>query len=231
MKKTFLCVVLGLVLGQGAWCVPNLINYQGRLTGSGDSPVNGNVDLQFYIYDTPTGGISLWQETQNISVNNGIFNVLLGSSTSLNLPFDKDYWLGVKVGGDNEMIPRQRIVSVGYSLRADYAGTASYAEIAGTGTQGFQGIQGTQGFQGTKGDTGAIGPQGETGTIGDTATFANTATYALDSQKLEGKSAAQLQVGTATWASTATYALSAGGGGGHYIGESYGGGKVFWVDS
>ena len=36
---------------------------------------------------------------------------------------------------------------------------------------------------------------------------------------------------TATYASTATYALSAGGGGGHYIGESYGGGIVFWVDS
>ncbi|MBU1262623.1 DUF1566 domain-containing protein [bacterium] len=38
------------------------------------------------------------------------------------------------------------------------------------------------------------------------------------------------QAGTATFASTATYALTAGSLNGHYIGELYGGGIVFWVD-
>jgi hypothetical protein len=53
-----------------------------------------------------------------------------------------------------------------------------------------------------------------------------TAAIALNAQKLDGKVATELVVGTAT------YALSAGGaGGGYYIGELYGGGVVFWVDN
>lgn len=44
---------------------------------------------------------------------------------------------------------------------------------------------------------------------------------------MEGKTPAQLEVATAIYASTATYALK----GCHYIGESYGGGIIFWVDS
>ncbi|MFH0774095.1 MAG: DUF1566 domain-containing protein [bacterium] len=157
---------------------------------------------------------------------------MLGSVTPINLPFDRDYWLGTKIGADSEMTPRQQIVSGAYSFRAEtasysfYAGTATYALNAGTGTQGLQGIQGTQGLQGiqgtqglqgiqgtqglqgTVGATGAMGTQGETGTTGDTAIFASTATYAFN-------------------AGTATYAERAGA---HYVGELYGGGIVFWVD-
>ncbi|MDI6734801.1 MAG: hypothetical protein QME42_01185 [bacterium] len=44
---------------------------------------------------------------------------------------------------------------------------------------------------------------------------------------MEGKSAAELTVGTATYASTATYALSVAGK--LSIGQSYGGGIVFYV--
>ncbi len=53
-------------------------------------------------------------------IQKGIFSVLLGSVTALNLPFDKQYFLEIKVGNE-VMSPRQRITSAGYAIRAEVA--------------------------------------------------------------------------------------------------------------
>ena len=55
--------------------------------------------------------------------------MVLGSITSLDLKFDKDYWLGTEVEADGEMTPRQRLTSSAYTYRAEYAakgGTVAY---------------------------------------------------------------------------------------------------------
>jgi len=90
----------------------------------GGTPIDGARNLTFRIYDDTTGGGTLqWSETQNgVQVGHGLFNVVLGKSTALNLAFDKSYWLEVEVGG--EVMPRIRFTSVGYACRAD---TAYYA--------------------------------------------------------------------------------------------------------
>lgn len=100
--------------------VPNLIDYQGRLTDDNGDPVTGNVSITFSIYDVETGGTALWTETQgSIDVEAGLFQVSLGSSSRFlpdSLFDDPDRWLGINVAGDGEMSPRTKIASVPYAI-------------------------------------------------------------------------------------------------------------------
>lgn len=97
--------------------VPHLINYQGRLTDSSGTPLNGSYSLTFRIYDAETAGNLLWEETHSgVVIQKGIFSVLLGSVKNLDdLPFNKQYYLEIKVG--NEVLsPRQIIASAAYAI-------------------------------------------------------------------------------------------------------------------
>jgi hypothetical protein len=106
--------------------IPHLINYQGMLTDNSGTPLSGSYNLTFKIWTDTTAGSSLWTETQNgTPVTNGLFNVLFGKQTALNLAFDQQYWLEVGVGA--ETMPRIRFTSVGYAYRAEKSDTASYA--------------------------------------------------------------------------------------------------------
>lgn len=100
--------------------VPRLINYQGRLTDIEGQPLEGSYQITFKIYDVESGGSPLWEETQNVNIDKGIFSVMLGGVTNLNLPFDEQYYLEIKVG-DEVMIPRKRLTSAGYAMRAKIA--------------------------------------------------------------------------------------------------------------
>ena len=85
---------------------PKLISYQGKLSNKSDStPLEGVQSITFKIYDALTGGSLLWQEIQNVLVEKGVFNVHLGSAVSLNLAFDKAYYLELKVGEEVISIP------------------------------------------------------------------------------------------------------------------------------
>ena len=111
--------------------IPHVMNYQGKAMDRNTSaPLNGNYNLTFRIYNTPTGGAAKWAETQtNIAITNGVFQVLLGSATPLNLAFDEDYWISLEINTDTEMSPRTRLASVPYAYKADKANSldASYA--------------------------------------------------------------------------------------------------------
>ena len=112
--------------------VPHLINYQGKLTDKAGKPLEGTYSVTFKIYDAENGPGTMapWEEKyDNLVVQKGVFSVLLGSLTNLNLAFDKPYFLETKVGNE-VMSPRQRIASVGYAIRAEKAETALAAENA-----------------------------------------------------------------------------------------------------
>jgi hypothetical protein len=97
--------------------IPKTISYQGVLTDAGGTVVpDGSYNLTFNFYDVVSGGASLWTEGQSVSVSKGIFNVILGSTNVLNLPFDKPYWLGITVGGGSELTPRTPLTTSGYSF-------------------------------------------------------------------------------------------------------------------
>ncbi len=117
--------------------VPQLMNYQGRLNDSSGSPVTGTKSIVFSLYSSETGTDSqVWTEQQDVTVSSGSFNAVLGSSITPIPPgvFDhSEVWLGIKVGGDAEMTPRQRITSVGYAMKAGQAGSlASSDQIVST---------------------------------------------------------------------------------------------------
>ena len=95
------------------------MSYQGVLTGTSGTPVpDGTVSLTFRLYDSSENSDTLWQETQSVQVTNGVFNVILGSNIPLNLPFDKQYWLGITISGGTELTPRVTLTASPYSLNS-----------------------------------------------------------------------------------------------------------------
>ncbi|HLQ27007.1 MAG TPA: hypothetical protein VK138_14165 [Acidiferrobacterales bacterium] len=99
--------------------IPATMNYQGILTQSNGSPVNGTVSVVFRLYDVVSGGTALWQESQSVSVSNGNFSVELGTITPLTpAVFVNPVFLGVTVAPDSEMTPRRPLSSVPYAFNA-----------------------------------------------------------------------------------------------------------------
>ncbi len=133
LTKSTLIIFLLWTMVCGLWTVsyadiPHLINYQGKLTDKDNKPVtDGTYPVTFRIYDSETAGSLLWEETQSITVQKGVFSVLLGGVTNLSLPFDKPYFLEIKVK-DEVLSPRQRIASVGYAYRAENANQAQNSD-------------------------------------------------------------------------------------------------------
>ena len=98
---------------------PHMINYQGRLTNiSGTLVADGSYPMAFKIYDAETAGTLLWEESQTVVVNKGMFNVLLGAvnnTLAAKLPSQGVYYLEIKTGTE-VMTPRQRIASAASAL-------------------------------------------------------------------------------------------------------------------
>ena len=96
-----------------------LISYQGRLSDAGSTPLTGDYQMQFALYGVPTGGSACWRETQTVSVSDGLFNVLLGSVSAIDpLCLAGDVYLGITVGSDSEMTPRELLTSVPHAVEA-----------------------------------------------------------------------------------------------------------------
>ena len=98
--------------------VPQMMNYQGKLTTPAGAIIDTTVSIEFKIYDDSVGGTILWSETQSSArVENGIFSVYMGSVNPI--PFDiwgsGPRYLGVTVGTSPEMTPRKPMVSVPYA--------------------------------------------------------------------------------------------------------------------
>lgn len=124
-KAAILTVLVFLSWSSSASSASNLINYQGRLTDSGGTPVTGSVPVVFSLYATASGGTPFWTERQTVEVLDGLYNTLLGSVTPLSAAhFDSPaVYLGVKIGADDEMEPRHPVTSVPYALRSAVAET------------------------------------------------------------------------------------------------------------
>jgi len=120
-------LILGLILIMtlGVFAAaPNKINFQGVLKDSSGNLLTGNYTLTFAIYDVSTGGVALWLEAQSVAVSGGNYTAVLGSTIPLTLAFDKEYWLGLKVGAENEMTPRYQLASAPYAFSSKKAENA-----------------------------------------------------------------------------------------------------------
>jgi len=121
MKSKWFLMVMGLMLVLFSFSsaqVPQMINYQGKLTNPSGAPVTDTLQMVFTIYADEAGTTPLWTETQStVEILKGVFNVLLGSVNPIFYSvFDgTTRYLGVSVGGDPEITPRKAMVSVPYA--------------------------------------------------------------------------------------------------------------------
>jgi hypothetical protein len=121
MKRLFI-IMLSLVWFNGinlfSQNISSTMSYQGKLSDINGNPLNTNVSVRFSIYAQSAGGAALWQETHpQVTVTNGIFNVLLGSVTPFTngLFGNPSLFLGINVASDGEMSPRSPISSVPFA--------------------------------------------------------------------------------------------------------------------
>jgi hypothetical protein len=152
-------IVLSLALLSTATLadVPGLMNYQGTLVDGDGVALDTTVSMAFSIYADSTGGSAKWTETQPaVTVSSGIFNVLLGSMNTIEDTVfnDPERWLGIQVGGDPELQPRQRIASAGYSFMSAESDTANYARSTSAASDGDWTIAGSDMYSNVPGFVG-----------------------------------------------------------------------------
>jgi hypothetical protein len=169
---------------------PTMLNYQGVVKIDGQ-PFNGTGYFKFAIMNAASGNgtTNYWANDGEASgepnaavllpVDNGLFNVLLGSSmTGMTQPIDASVFANATTylrvwfsatgtaGTFEALNPNQRITSVAYALRAEYAENGPPGPTGATGPQGEQGPVGPTGAIGSRGPTGPTGPTGSTGATG-----------------------------------------------------------------
>jgi hypothetical protein len=135
--RLLLVIVLGLIALAGLTAVPNYaqelapgsipeasldveayvgdrIPIQGRLTSPVGAPLTGNHSLTFKLYEVDSGGSALCTDTQTIAVTNGFFDAAIQSCAAQ--VDGRQLYLGIQVGADPEMTPRQPVYGVPYAL-------------------------------------------------------------------------------------------------------------------
>lgn len=104
-----------------------VLSYQGTLTDESGNPLTGSYGITFRIFDVPAGGTPLWEEvhggSNSITVQNGLFSILLGSLTPIPISVwdETQLFLAMKIGDDAEMNPREPIGAVPFALNAGMA--------------------------------------------------------------------------------------------------------------
>ena len=94
-----------------------MLSYQGTVMDNLGNPLSGSYEMTFRIYSSSADPTPLWEEMrvgQNaVPVENGFFNVMLGSLNPLpvSLANYESLFLGIQIAPDpNEMSPRSEIV-------------------------------------------------------------------------------------------------------------------------
>lgn len=99
-----------------AGAVGNRIPVQGRLTDDSGNPLDGTYDIRFRLYDAATGGTALCEDTNSVSVENGLFYSEIWGTCGRDDIQGQQLYLGIKVEDDDEMTDRQAIYPVPYAF-------------------------------------------------------------------------------------------------------------------
>ncbi|MDI6827684.1 MAG: hypothetical protein QME62_04265, partial [Armatimonadota bacterium] len=140
MHVPTLCLILALVNIAGpltaAQTIPNSISYQGKLTDSAGQIVpDGDYQIQFKLYSTPSGGTPFWTSSQKtIRTSGGVFSTEIEPITPADITNHTDIWLEIVVGDPGiALSPRIKLHSTPFSIRAGelvlpYSGSTSTAD-------------------------------------------------------------------------------------------------------
>lgn len=112
-----------LLVSNMVQAVPMMTTYQGHLADANGHPLNTTVNMMFALYDAPTGGTLVWSETHSgVTITQGVFSVVLGSDEPFEQEdFEGERYLGMTVGDDPEMMPREQLTSVAFAIKAGIA--------------------------------------------------------------------------------------------------------------
>jgi hypothetical protein len=116
MKKILLLAILATLLTLNAQ-VPSTLSWQGVLQDNNGDLLDGQYTITTKIFYAQTGGNQLWAESQAITIENGITNLILGKTTALNLDFEEPYWLEITIDNGNPL-DRIELTSVPYAFTA-----------------------------------------------------------------------------------------------------------------
>ena len=106
-----LCLMCSTVM---AAPVTQNITYQGMLTNAAGNPLTGTYTVTFRMYNVSSSGTALAIDTHSVQASKGVFTTQITAD-----PYffnGRALWLGIKVGADTEMIPRQELRPVPYAL-------------------------------------------------------------------------------------------------------------------
>lgn len=111
--------------------VPNIVNYQGRLTDDSGAAVSDGIYLVTFSIYCGSPPLQSWTSgEQSVLVLGGLLNYQLGSMVEIPEGLfgnSSECWLGIKVGIDAEISPRTRLTSVPYAYKAMASDTAEFA--------------------------------------------------------------------------------------------------------
>ena len=136
MKKLVSCLVVLLTAFSCGAQVPQLINYQGRLL-DGTNLVSGSVGLSLRLYNAPSGGSILYEDSNSVTVADGLYSTLIGDQTNsgdfASALTNAQLWIEVAVNG-TALSPRERLASAAYAVRSEradfFAGPISDSQLS-----------------------------------------------------------------------------------------------------
>ena len=115
MRKFKDSLVLTLILAATAFSepgrFPQLLRLQGRFTDT-KVPLTDTLPVRFSIWDSEDGyGNLLWEDVQNVAVQNDTFQAVLGRSKPLtpSVFSGGDRWVELQLGADAPLRPRHKI--------------------------------------------------------------------------------------------------------------------------
>lgn len=129
MRFAALLFAVVLVATAAFAVVPTTMSYQAVFTDTeGNVMPDGVYTIGFHIFPSAAGGPPIWSEWQDVTVVNGVFEVILGSIFPLDPsdfldPEGDGQWISISYE-DTWMHPRQFISSVPYAFIACVADTA-----------------------------------------------------------------------------------------------------------
>jgi len=99
--KMFFGLIAFLFLVASVSAIQQLVSLQGKLELNGSLVDDGNITVT--IYDASTGGSLIYNSSNDFdnTIQDGYFDIMLGSSTELNLNLSRDYWFDVEVNGQD----------------------------------------------------------------------------------------------------------------------------------
>jgi trimeric autotransporter adhesin len=200
--------------------IPHVIRYSGTVKGLDGSPRTGTIGVAFAIYADEKTAVPLWQEVQNVIVDEtGHYSVLLGAARGEGLPdalfaTNEARWLGIRVESEQEQ-PRVLLAAVPYALKAGDAETLGGKPLSSFVLNGAGGSSGSTGNGTSSASTTSLGTllPSSINTAGSTGTQNFVAKW-TDNAGTLGNSVIQdtgTQVGIGKLPSFATLDVAGGG--------------------